>query len=582
MRLSKYIVLLLILTCSACRKTTMTFPVTVGFSCGDETRTCAVEDGTLTHWAAGDEVSLWASNGSTNTLEAKPFRLYASDGSRAWFSSTLSSAMPDNTYIYRACYPVPLYVNGNKLTFSVPSVQNGLASDGADIMISAPSQAGPLKEPEDTDLSLSFNHLLHLLRFYLPSGAPSLGGPIEKIVLTFPKNVNGTIEADLQSASQSASTLTGNTVTLNLKEPLSNLASSEGRDYVFATIAPTGFSTSDYLKVKLYSATKVCNAEDICLKGRNMLGGHTTAIALVAGEAKNYCRMILNIAANNLGENLDKLTLRASSGCVFPSSGTNEISFTGQIGEGDSFIVEFEDESMYRAFSKTGLELVYDSEHVTMTETLSLPDMSSGTLTTLTKDIPYLLFEDFSTVGSFSSNDEYKTSSAGSKSAHSFLNGWTGGRVGAEAGHCIRTACRRETSADYHSRVDSAPIKATLKKAANLKVSFDYGANNQYGGITIVTDGNVGQDCYIGYVTSTDGYSSGSTSGTFESGNTFYVKEYTGSYTNTPNDCSYVLHDVPAGKTIRISVRTEVEHQAGTTNTTAWLYIDNFKVQIAQ
>ena len=40
------------------------------------------------------------------------------------------------------------------------------------------------------------------------------------------------------------------------------------------------------------------------------------------------------------------------------------------------------------------------------------------------------------------------------------------------------------------------------------------------------------------------------------------------------------VHDVPAW--FRLAWRTEIEHQAGTTNTTAWLYIDNIKVQITQ
>ena len=86
----------------------------------------------------------------------------------------------------------------------------------------------------------------------------------------------------------------------------------------------------------------------------------------------------------------------------------------------------------------------------------------------------------------------------------------------------------------------------------------------------------------MGYVTSTQGYKSGATDGTFEDGNSFYVKEYSGSYTSTPNTAQYTIHNVPAGGVFRLTIRTEIEHQAGTNNTTAWLYIDNVKIKIAK
>ena len=84
-----------------------------------------------------------------------------------------------------------------------------------------------------------------------------------------------------------------------------------------------------------------------------------------------------------------------------------------------------------------------------------------------------------------------------------------------------------------------------------------------------------------GFVTSTEGYKSGDTDGTFDSANQRYVFEKTGSYDSTPNTDTYYLNNVPTG-TVRITWRTEVQHQAGTNNTTCWLYIDNVKVQIAK
>jgi hypothetical protein len=211
-------------------------------------------------------------------------------------------------------------------------------------------------------------------------------------------------------------------------------------------------------------------------------------------------------------------------------------------------------------------------------ELLTLSFMPSNGL-----NVPYLLYEDFSAVGSFSYDDQYSGGfNSGSKDSHAFLSGWTGARIGASAGQSIRIACRRETSADYPARVDAAPLNGIIKSPVDLSVEFDYGANNQFGGISIISNPDVGQTCHVGYVTSTQGYKSGATNGTFEDGNSFYVKEYSGSYTSTPNTAQYTIHNVPAGGIFRLTIRTEIEHQAGTNNTTAWLYIDNVKIKIAK
>ncbi len=127
--------------------------------------------------------------------------------------------------------------------------------------------------------------------------------------------------------------------------------------------------------------------------------------------------------------------------------------------------------------------------------------------------------------------------------------------------------------------MDSAPIIA-LKKSADIKVIYDYGANNQYSKL-IVSDGNVGQNISVGYVTSTTAYASNKTDGTFTDENKFYIKEYSGSYTSLPNNNEHIIKSVPTG-TVRISWRAEIEHKSGAHNCTCWFYIDNVKVQISK
>lgn len=565
-------------------------PVTVGFAVSDgvdATRSVAGPDGLSTQWVSGDEIALWADNGSGFALEAVPFSVYGLTGSGAFFTSELESPMADGTYTYYATYPVPDSINGTKAAFTVPTVQDGHSGGGEDIMIAAPASALALVPidwlaAEKPGLSLALDHKLHRLRFYT-SDSRFEGEPIQKIMLDFPRAVAGTVEADISDPSAGLSLTSGsNALTIEPESPVAISAGSV-RNYATASIVPTKFDTDESMSVILYTESKIARAV-IPLKGRNFAAGHSTPVRIIPSSVGNLCRLYVEVVSNNLGENVQTITFTAPQGCKWSDSGSETFVYNPgtDIDAGHSFILEYEDESAFRTLSGKSVTVTYDSEHVRISETVTMDNLDGKLSARMKLNVPYLLYEDFSVVPSFSSHDEYGTSSAGSKSAYSFLNGWTGGRVGADAGKCIRIACRRETSVDYAARVDSAPLRGTLKKPADISVEFDYGANNRYGGIPIIVDGNVGQDCHIGYITSAKGYESGDEDGTFEKDNTFYVREYTGSWDNTPNNASYTIHNAPATAPLRITWRTTVEHQAGTTNTTAWLYLDNIKIKISK
>lgn len=564
-------------------------PVEVFFSTGaPQTRSSVAEDGCSVAWEAGDCVSLWAVDSSGEwAFQSEPFKVMAIDDGRAWFSATLPSPMKEAAYTYYAISPEPISHEWTSVRVGLPDVQDGRASGGADIMVATGVQGsalGPLPDPEDhSSMSISFKHLVHLLRLYMPNGTDRFDGEaVEKIVLTMPRNVVGTVSADLSDPSSASLSDGSSTITLDLSEPIHE--SGDIRDFAMACIFPVRFGAGDKMTAKLYTDTKVGVTAPIDLQSRNMEAGHATSVALVPQTVSSFCKVVFNVVSNNLGEDIKTLTLTAPEGCRWGDGGSNVYTFHVEDGftAGQTVTLEYEDESSYRTLSGKAVTATYDSEHVTISESLSMPDMTSGYSASVDLNVPYLLFEDFSGLESFSSNDAYSMSSSGSKSAAKFLDGWTGGRVGGSEGLCVRLACRRETSADYPARMDSAPLNGVIKSPVDLSVSFDYGADNQYGGIPIITDGNVGQTCRIGYVTSSDSFASGATSGTFESDNSFYVKEYTGSYTNTPNDFNVTIHSAPAGNLLRISWRTEIEHQAGLTNTTAWLYVDNVKVKVAR
>ena len=561
---------------------------TIGFCTGEaSTRTMMNPDGLTASWEKGDRIAVWAKNSSGEyTLNNTQFSVYGADGARAFFTATIDASMPEDRYTYFAAYPVPESVSLTKATFTIPSVQDGKVSGGADIMIANPLLHGPLEEVKElsdyTRLGMSMEHLLHQFRFYLPEGEDKLGGEaIVKMVLTFPKPVAGKLVADFTDT-EAAAEFSGEekSITLKLSEPLVNSTSSE-RKYAMAAFFPSSFEASESINIKIYTETKIANAYPVNLEGRTFAAGHSTPVRLRISDIREYGRLRFTVSSNNLGENANAVRLTAPQGCTWGDGSTiYEYRPGHEITTGETFEIPFENLDTFRTFSGKDVTVTFDTEHVDATQTVRVPDLTTLNFAEISAGLPYLLYEDFSGVKSFNSGDNYAMSNAGSKSPKSFLNGWTGGRVGAEAGMCIRIACRRETSVGYDARVDSAPI-ISLKKSTDIKVSYDYGVNNKYGGIPIITDGNVGQNVYIGYVTDTKGYRSGDDSGTFESDNTFYAKEYTGSYTSTPNSDTRIIHSAPTG-VLRITWRSAAEYQAGTTNTTCWLYLDNIKVQIAK
>lgn len=562
-------------------------PVTVAFYAGGTvSRTQVLEDGLSVNWTKGDNVALFARNSSGSwALSNQRFSLYGGTGSdMAAFSSTLRSAMPEDTYLYMVCYPEPRSVSGTVVSFTLPAAQNGSAGGGADLMVSEPSFHGalsPLSPEEDhSDLRVEMKHLIHLLRYYLPEGTDGLNGEsIRRVDVQMPVPVCGTVSYDITAPESTLSLSDGITaLSLELDRPI-GASGPVARDYACAAVAPFSAAAGDVMKVTLYSESWIGVARDIDLCGRQFASGHATAVRLNVVDIKPYYRLKFRLDSNYIGEPVKKITLSAPSGCKFSEGGSNVFVYEpgGVIPLGAVFEFVFTDENLYRAFNGKTVQVAYDSDHVLAYQNV-VPATSSGHGCTLSLVAPYLLFEDFSGVGSFSSYDAYSGgfNSGGKDGYGPFLGGWTGERIGGQEGKSVRLAARRETSVRYHSRMDSAPL-ARIKSPVNVMVSFDYGMGENHGGIM---SSQYGMDVYVGYVTSTQKYDNGSTTGTFNY--SFNINETSGSYTNMTSHADVKINNMPAGTQNRISWRAEVENHAGANNNTDWLYLDNVKVRVAQ
>lgn len=550
-------------------------------------------------WNDGDKIAVWAkSPDGSYALDNQAFRLMAvaSDKSEAYFTATLQSPMAEGTYSYYMTYPLPESMGGMTATFTVPSVQDGTASDGVDIIVAEPI-SGPALEPvkeaapivSDDVLNVRMRHLLHFLRFYIPEGNNLLGEPVKRIEVTMPQAVAGKVSVDVTDASTVSFGEGVNGLTLELRNPIDE--SADGTEVAVAGIFPPrmAYSAGDRITVDAYSENK-CASVSFSLAGRDFAAGHTTKVPLKMTEAKPIeYELKFMLASNNLGEDVQDIRITLPDDAVWPGLSSSELRIDsgndGLVRIGDTYVFRTKDKAFFKGLSSKRLAVTYESESAVVSETVTLGDFSSSIRGECELNCPYLFFEDFSWVEGFNSNDEYGWSSPGSFSPHLFApytidaenpwspekGGWSAARAGAQAGTAIRIACRRETRlANYSARADS-PFLSGLKdgKTVNLDITYDYSMGRE-------GTPKIAQTVYFGYITTSKNPSSGDETGTFPE--SFKINETTGSYTNINHTANTLLRGV--GAPLRLSWRTMPDKDWGANNNTCWLYIDNIKVKI--
>lgn len=592
---------------------------------GGTTRTFINDDGVTISWDKDDKVALWAKKDNAFVLNNQEFKNWfiTADKSQAFFTAELASQMAVGEYQYYVTYPKPASVSGTTATFNLPSTQDGKMGGGADIMVA--QGTGPAlaklyipapEEGEKTEgdpnyvldqnrLSLNMHHLIHALRFYVPQGKWGFpqGETVERIVLTMPQNIAGMVKTDVANTNGGL-TLDSNgskTIALSLAEDL--VASTSGdMNYAVAAILPpsTKYVANDKLVVKTYSQTRVATQE-ISLNGRGpqaedermrMAAGRVTPVGLDCSTTSERPKISFRIANNYLGEQPYKITLTSKDSNTKWKAGDDHIYeyYTGSesstIAEDGGFDIYCDDVTSIWGQQIT---VTYESKSAVVSEVISsIPAISNGTTHNVSLNVPYLLYENFDSVSGFNSNDEHIDfgTNKGTKDGYPFLNGWSGGRIGAQVGTAIRLACRRETSEDYPARVDSAPLNGLKDgKSVTLSILFDCGMNRETYGINAP---KVGQTCYLGYVKNNNNpiasgrnfYVYGLDGQEGEFPHNFFINETGASYTNISHKKNYGYTLSGCDNTTRLTWLTTNEHKSGASNATVWLYIDNVRVQI--
>ena len=569
------------------------------------TRTQLLDSGEV-RWSAGDIIRVWAkaTNSNDYALAGQDFKFagYNATYNSADFKTTLfANQMPDGNYKYGAVYPTPKSQNGVRVTYSLPSVQYGTYDPKLDVMTAqadgralhtADATPDVIEWNEMPQPKLSFSHMFHLIRIRVPESKNLLGDPIKQLDIIFPYPVVGDVEFDAaypnNPASQKTYTNTSNKITVIL--PDNELLDANGR-YVWLHIFPplSAMTQHDELRIRALSKSGVISQEiKTSLNGKTFLGGHITPIALTIPQSDENAYKEITFSCpdnssypNFLGENATTMYVREWPATLKPiKSQSATISSSGSgVFKVKFYYLNNEDYQFNTTSNGAQMTVAFDSANASVNHnnfTTTLPDFVSDTPAYYA--LPYLFFEDFNSINTFSSNDQYeKGLIAGSKDAVSFLDGWTGARIGAQEKTAIRIACRRETSADYEARVDSAPMASVKSgKSPTVGIYFNYGMDRYEWSISGEKNYDLYQTLWLKYVNDTNAYKSGDTDGPDVV--SFNIDTEGHGYGNIPLEYNYSMGGCL--NTTRITWQTLNEHKAGASNGTYWLYIDNVKVSI--
>ena len=440
------------------------------------------------HWSEKDRINLYyRPTSSQETMQSQIFTPYRLNGTDAVFTADMPVMTP-GIYDYYASYPVPESIQGTVAVYTVDAVQNGSygtaprsasSNDGydKDIMVGQPVTADVLTA---APLSMKFVHKTHVFRIQVPEGRNRLGKDIKKLTVSFPAGVAGTLSVDLSDpAAQPVLTNASSMVTLDLERYLNeSVEDDRNGNYVWLFVAPVQVKgkVSFYMSTADRIQTEVLSVE----MDKLLEQGRITPVTLTIPAEMKPSGFTFRLGANHLGEPVQKITVRAPQGAKF-RNGSDVLTFdvTSAI---ETYPVEFyefidgvDNGAAFRAGKCT---VEYESEHAIVRNDFDGSLYQAGQMVEVVKDVPYLLFEDFSSVAEVSAS-QYADNEV--DFANFNLPGWTGDRVEAQAGTSIRIRSYLASSVERNpdrgdnarARVDG-PFLTGLKEGASVKIKVKY------------------------------------------------------------------------------------------------------------
>lgn len=475
----------------------MDVPCEVGFYAGGaETRTEMLSDGLSAVWVPGDEIAVWArSSSGAYVLSNQVFKTYGLDGSLGYFTSTLNSPMPSGNYTYFCCYPVPTSISGTTARFTIPSVQDGKVTGGTDIMVATPIQGPALRsinnEEPQNDMSMVMNRMTHQFRFWIPTGMNGLGEEVEKIEITMPDKIVGELVTDLSSPLTYMDIANGsNTVTLDLSNPLGESDFETDPEFACAAVfaADEVYSPSDFMKITVYSNSGKSVLDPIPLEGRRFQAGHSTPVRLLPKEPSIYCSVRIRTGHNYIGEPLWNIRISSGGETLFTYSNTaGTYHNIEHLQEYNGVSGKKSYDALVDAVANGKAVLNFETQHasvdIPMTKDMMAHNGNSAVLNL--GDVPYLLYEDFSSAKNYAKDNKYSGSIDSDTNNKGYLldgylpnAGWNASRFELIEGDCININCRFEgwaaTFSRYCGRFDTPALKwIKPNTSAEIILEFD-------------------------------------------------------------------------------------------------------------
>ncbi len=541
------------------------------------TRTALGDDGASACWVKGDRLALWAYGADAPAFEQVPFRFWyrKQTPDKGMFVGMVDPMAP-GTYTYYGAYPLPETADGTKVTYTIPSMQNGAWNGQLDIMLAA-TQGAELQEEILNEVTLRFHHKVHVLKVTVPQGRNRLGNPIERLHIEFPRPVAGRMTWDLtapEAAPEMAAT--SNAVTLEFDEPI-----DEG-DTFWVYLAPADlrggevrFTATDGTE---FSWPLTTAGFDDCRAGM------ITPVNLTVAEARPQADFRIAIDPAHLGETVTQIdSLSMPDGYEFPALGrcrtlktfvkNNDGTFTARIfnDQADAFAQGME----------VGLTVSSENTEGVYGKRCQVSGVSAGSCTIAA---PYLFFEDFSeAAGHDAYADENGTNAY--EMTEAGLPGWTGSRWKTEANTSLEFRTYVGTavgpSAKY-GRTDTPILPIRKGRTVNAMVHYEIGATINYGSSTFTS--SIHAVCIFGWSTQAGPVAGGNNSSQNYPQNRIdeYQTDKNGSPTNLPTVKDTPVSGLTEGARLTWFGSYQRTGIAAITGATFYYYIDNVRVTIVQ
>ncbi|MBE6175337.1 MAG: fimbrillin family protein [Rikenellaceae bacterium] len=423
-------------------------------------------------WCDGDTFALWAENrtGGFNLNGVEFTMMYYWHSMQSAVFTSGASSLSEGTYTYYAVSPMPESISNRKATFTIPAVQQGNSFNGAyDIMVAEPLDAAAIVSDKVNNLALDFKHKMHTLKIEIAKN--TFGLDISKLVLTFTTEVTGTVMVDATNADSAPALTNGSkTLTLNFDTPI-----NEG-DTAWGVICPANVTE---VQIMAYATDGTESVGKTISLNKECEEGHITPLYFTTTQI-NPPTLRFSMGKNNLGEAIKRWAILDQNGNTLLQWEANSgnlytYSFNGSITA-----------SGLKQYAGKTLVAQFESEHAIVKRDFTMPSTISNTTTTIPAiDIPYLFFEDFTSIQENFEKDDKRVDNLMSAEGmllnkYMSVSGWNGAHIKGVAGKSVRVNTRHQSfmgATRSNGRIDSPAMK-NLKAGANvrLKVEFDMGA----------------------------------------------------------------------------------------------------------